>query len=157
MATYDFIRPGDAAARDHSVLDKWDGIRGLRGIDADRLIMIQQLGGTARTAGGTLRQPGNPWDAHVDADKMKKITGVERRTGEDYTSGSFAVLYEDGTEDVLTGKDLLCVEQPIPSPVRHYGGSRTACGEPLGESDGITRAVGEITCRGCKTVVHAEV
>lgn len=157
MSTFDFIQPGDAANHNYSVLDKWDGIVGLRAIDADQLIMIRQLGAAARTAGGTLRQPVNTWDAHVDADKMKTITDVERRSGADYDPGSYAIIYADGTEDVLTGKDLLCVERPIPSPVRHYGESRTACGEPLGVADGITTEIKAITCRGCKTAVHATV
>ena len=154
MATFDFLGTADAIRQSVSVLDQHDGIQGLRGIVADRLTHPP-----TRTRTGMARKPEDSWTAHADVSKFKVIARVERRNGDEYGPGMCAVVFTDGTEDLFDYRDLLCVERPIPSPVRHYGESRTACGDPVGEFDGITNVIkdGGITCRGCKTAVHATV
>jgi hypothetical protein len=103
------------------------------------------------------RKPEQPGTTYADRDKFKVITRVERRNGDEYGPGMCAVVFEDGTEDLFDHQDLLCVEIPIPSPVRHYGADRTACGNPLEELDAITEDVKGITCRGCNNAVHKSV
>lgn len=153
MPTYAFLGTADAIRNGStSVLDRFDGIVGLRGIVADRLTHPP-----TRTKAGYARVPERSWDADRDRDKMKIIARVEARNGEEYGPGMCAVVYADETEDFFDYRDLLCVQQPIPSPVRHYGESRTACGEPVGELDGITTDTGAATCRGCVKAVNATV
>jgi len=152
MPSYGFLGTADALRQDVDRFDRFDGIRGLRGIVADRLTHPP-----TRTEAGYARQPGEPWTAWGDRDKFKVIARVERRNGPEYGPGMCAVVYGDGSEDLFDHRDLLCVEFPVPTPVRHYGESRTACGDPVGEMDAVTTEIPRVTCRGCKKSVHATV
>ncbi len=111
MATYDYLKPGEALARAHESARDFEKIIGLRGIDADQLRPP-----LTRTAAGYLRKPDDSWRAYGDRDKMREIVKVER-TGGDADPGTITVTFKngDGTEEseYLHKYDLLCVERPI--------------------------------------------
>lgn len=112
MATYDYLKPGEALARAHESARDFEKIIGLRGIEADRLRPA-----LTRTAAGYLRKPGDPWRAYGDRDKFREITGVvlskNDGSGEDTEDGMITVTFADGESVYVGAKDLLCVERPI--------------------------------------------
>lgn len=111
MATYDYLKPGEALARAHESARDFEKIVGLRGIDADQLRPRID-----RTRAGYMRKPEDPWRAYGDRDKFREIVSVVR-TGGDADPGTITVTFrnDDGTEEsaYLHAVDLLCVERPV--------------------------------------------
>lgn len=111
MATYDYLKTGEALARASEHARDFEKIIGLRGMDADDI--RPQI---PRTRAGYMHKPDDPWRAYGSRDKMREIVKVER-TGGDADPGTITVTFrnDDGTEDptYLHKVDLLCVERPI--------------------------------------------
>lgn len=111
MATYHYLKPGEALALASEHARDFEKIIGLRGIDADQL--RPQI---SRTRAGYMHKPDDPWRAYGDRDKMREIVKVER-TGGDADPGTITVTFknDDGTQEsvYLHKVDLLCVERPI--------------------------------------------
>lgn len=111
MATYDYLKPGEALARAREGARDFEKIVGLRGIDADQLRPR-----IPRTRAGYMHKPDDPWRAYGDRDKFREIVKVER-TGGDSDPGTITVTFKngDGTEEseYLHKYDLLCVERPV--------------------------------------------
>lgn len=111
MATYDYLKPGEALARAHESARDFEKIIGLRGMDAENIRPRIE-----RTRAGYMHKPDDPWRAYGSRDKMREIVRVER-TGGDSDPGTITVTFrgDDGTEqpEYLHRFDLLCVERPV--------------------------------------------
>jgi hypothetical protein len=111
MATYDYLKTGEALARAYESARDFEKIVGLRGIDADQLRPRID-----RTRAGYMRKPEDPWRAYGDREKFREIVSVMRTEG-DADSGTITVTFRngDGTEEstYLHAGDLLCVERPV--------------------------------------------
>ena len=116
MATYSYLKPGEALARAHESARDFEKIIGLRGIDAGQLRPA-----LTRTRAGYLRKPDDPWRAYGDRDKFREIVSVVRSrddgSGEDADPDTITVTFKngDGTQEstYLHAVDLLCVERPV--------------------------------------------
>jgi len=111
VATYEYLKPGEALARAHESARDFEKIIGLRGMDAEN---IQPR--IERTRAGYMHPPFDTWRAYGSRDQMREIVKVER-TGGDADPGTITVTFkgDDGTEEstYLHRFDLLCVERPI--------------------------------------------
>lgn len=111
MATYDYLKPGEALARAHESAREFEMIIGLRGMDAENIRPR-----ISRTRAGYMHKPDDPWRAYGSRDKMREIVSVVQTTG-DAAPGTITVTFrnDDGTEEstYLHKYDLLCVERPI--------------------------------------------
>lgn len=106
MSTYDYLTPGDAVAAAQDDYPAHARIVGLKGIDADRIPHL-----ISRTRAGYARKPEQPWLAHGHLDTFKEIARVE--WARDADDGAAEVTYTDGSTDLVTRHDLLCVERPV--------------------------------------------
>lgn len=111
MATYDYLKPGEALARASEHARDFEKIIGLRGMDAENIRPRIE-----RTRAGYMHPPTDTWRAYGSRDKMREIVSVER-TGGDADPGTITVTFknDDGTteETYLHRVDLLCVERPV--------------------------------------------
>lgn len=111
MATYDYLKPGEALTRASEHAREFEKIIGLRGMDAENIRPR-----IPRTRAGYMHPPTDTWRAYGSRDQMREIVKVER-TGGDADPGTITVTFknDDGTEEsvYLHKVDLLCVERPI--------------------------------------------
>lgn len=110
MSTFEYLSPSEALHRAGDNVRDFERITGLRALSADRF----PRGWMSRTKAGYMRKPGDPWKAHGIAhgilDKFKVIDWV--RVAPDAEGGMVEVFYKDGSADLISKYDLLCVERP---------------------------------------------
>lgn len=111
MATYHYLKPGEALARASESARDFEKIIGLRGMDAENIRPR-----IPRTRAGYMHPPTDTWRAYGSRDQMREIVNVER-TGGDADPGTVTVTFRNGdgsTEETYLHRfDLLCVERPV--------------------------------------------
>lgn len=106
MSTFDYLTPGEAVQAARGDAPEHLRIIGAKGVSAERMPRL-----ITRTAAGYARKPVAPWAAHGHLDKFKVIERVE--WAKDADPGMAEVFYTDGSTDLVSCFDLLCVERPI--------------------------------------------
>ena len=118
MATFDYLRSGEALRLGSDHARDFERIIGRRAVDAERFL-THVSGGYSRTAAGYLRIPSNPWRAHAHLDKFRELVKVER--AKDADPGMIEVTYADGETDLIDKYGFLCVEHQIVTPEEETG------------------------------------
>lgn len=106
MSTFEYLSPSEALRRTGDNARDFEKITGLRALSADRF----PRGWMSRTKAGYMRKPDSPWMAHGILDKFKVIDWI--RVAPDADGGMVEVFYKDGSADLVSKYDLLCVERP---------------------------------------------
>lgn len=111
MSYFDYITPGEAIRDARSDAPEYKRITGRRAVCAERIPNM-----ITRTAAGYSRKPegGQGQMAHGHLHLFKEIERVAwaSETGEaEY--GMAEVFFTDGTTDLVSAKDFLCVEHII--------------------------------------------
>jgi hypothetical protein len=106
MSTFDYLTPDEAMHAARSDAPEYLRIIGAKGLSAERI-----PGLITRTQAGYARKPTAPWDAHGHLEKFNVIERVD--WAQDADPGMVEVFYADGSTDLVSRFDLLCVERPI--------------------------------------------
>jgi hypothetical protein len=105
VATFDYLKPGEAVRRASPHARDWENIVGLKAADAGLFLKD-------RTRAGYLREPSDPWRAHAYVERFfREIQSVQ--WAKDADPGVAEVFFTDGESTLLHKWDLLCVERPI--------------------------------------------
>jgi hypothetical protein len=111
MSTFKYFKPAElmqygAGARD------FETVIGRKGADAER-VGLNNAARITRTREGFARKPEQTWNARYGMGLYgKTIDGVEWTQGAhpDAEDGMVTVRFDDGTQEYISRKDLLCVE-----------------------------------------------
>lgn len=103
MSIFSYLTPGEAMTKISSGRE-WEQIIGLKGISAERIMQFP-----IRTKAGYLRNPGHRGIEHNYLDKFKEIARME--WANDAEPGMVEVFFSDGSTDLISKYDLLCVER----------------------------------------------